>query len=71
VQRCWPSSAEARAPRPNNAASFACGGYLETRESVCEGVLVNCRHEIEGRVDGLAGDTTLADCKGLGPGHDE
>jgi len=38
---------------------------------VCEGVLANFRHEIEGRVDCLAGDTTLADCKGLGPGHDK
>ena len=53
----------------NDAASFTCGGNLETREVVCDSVLVKYKHEVKGRVDYRAGETTLAECKGLGPGH--
>lgn len=56
---------------PNNAASFSCGGNLETREVVCDSVLVKYKHEVKGRVDYRAGETTLAECKGLGPGHNK
>ncbi len=56
---------------PNNAASFSCGGHLETREVVCDSVLVKYKHEVKGRVDYRAGETTLAECKGLGPGHNK
>jgi hypothetical protein len=52
---------------PNLASSFRCGGNLETRETVCDGVLVKYKHEVKGRVDYRAGETTLAECKGLGP----
>lgn len=54
---------------PNSASSFTCGGNLETRQTVCDSVLVKYKHEIKGRVDYRAGETTLAECKGLGPGH--
>jgi hypothetical protein len=56
---------------PNNAASFTCGGNLETRETVCDSVLVKYKHEVKGRVDYRAGETTLAECRGLGRGHDK
>jgi hypothetical protein len=56
---------------PNSASSFTCGGNLETRETVCDGVLVKYKHEVKGREDYLAGGTTLAECKGLGPGHNK
>lgn len=52
---------------PNQASSFSCGGNLETREVVCDSVLVKYKHEVKGRVDYRAGETTLAECKGLGP----
>jgi len=32
---------------------------------------VKYKHEIDGRVDYLAGGTTLAECKGLGPDHNK
>lgn len=54
---------------PNQASSFSCGGNLETREVVCDSVLVKYQHEVKGRVDYRAGETTLAECKGLGPAH--
>jgi hypothetical protein len=54
---------------PNLASSFTCGGNLETRQVVCDSVLAKYKHEIDGRVDYRAGETTLAECKGLGPGH--
>lgn len=56
---------------PNSASSFTCGGNLETRETVCNGVLVKYKHEVKGREDYLAAGTTLAQCKGLGPGHNK
>jgi hypothetical protein len=51
----------------DDAANFSCGGNLETREVVCDSVLVKYKHEVGGRVDFRAGETTLAECKGLGP----
>jgi hypothetical protein len=54
---------------PNSAASFSCGGNLETRQVVCDSVLAKFKHEVKGRVDYQAGETTLAECKGLGQDH--
>jgi hypothetical protein len=54
---------------PNQASSFSCGGNLETRKAVCDSVLVKYKHEVKGRVDYRAGETTLAECKGLGSAH--
>jgi len=54
----------------DDAANFSCGGNLETRDVVCDSVLVKYKHEVKGRVDYRAGETTLAECKGLGPRHD-
>jgi hypothetical protein len=51
----------------DDAANFSCGGNLETRDVVCDSVLVKYKHEVGGRVDFRAGETTLAECKGLGP----
>jgi hypothetical protein len=51
----------------DDAANFTCGGNLETREVVCDGALVKYKHEVKGRLDYLAGGTTLAECRGLGP----
>jgi hypothetical protein len=54
---------------PDQASSFSCTGNLETRQLVCDSVLVKYQHEVKGRVDYRAGETTLAECKGLGPDH--
>jgi hypothetical protein len=51
----------------DDAANFTCGGNLETREVVCDSALVKYKHEVKGRLDYLAGGTTLAECQGLGP----
>jgi hypothetical protein len=53
----------------NDAANFSCGGNLETRQVVCDSALVKYKHEVKGRLDYREGETTLAECKGLGPGH--
>lgn len=36
---------------PNGAASFRCGGNLETARTVCEDVLVKFKHEADGHLD--------------------
>ena len=35
----------------NNAASFHCGGHLETHATVCADVLVKYKHEVHGELD--------------------
>jgi hypothetical protein len=55
----------------DDAANFSCGGNLETREQVCDSVLVRYKHEAKGTLDHLAGGTSLGACtrRGVGPGE--
>jgi len=45
----------------NNAASFHCGGNLETRKVVCNDILVRYKYEVHGNLDFVG--------SGLEPGH--
>jgi hypothetical protein len=46
----------------DDAANFHCGGNLETRETVCESVLVKYKKEVNGPLDYLEGATVPAEC---------
>lgn len=48
---------------PNDAASFSCGGNLETTEEVCDSVLVAYKEEVDGPLDYRAGGTTRGACQ--------
>ncbi|MCW5636426.1 MAG: tannase/feruloyl esterase family alpha/beta hydrolase [Rubrivivax sp.] len=47
----------------DDAANFTCGGNLETRDVVCDSVLVKYKHEVQGPLDHRAGGTTPAECR--------
>ena len=47
----------------DDAANFACGGNLETREMVCDSVLVKYKHEAKGPLDYREGGTTHGECR--------
>ncbi len=55
----------------DDAASFHCGGNLETREVVCDSVLVKYKHELNGPLAYREGGTSPAECRkrGHGPSH--
>ncbi len=53
---------------PNSAASFHCGGNLETRRTVCADVLVKYKHEVNGRLDFRGTGLNRRAC---GPGRDD
>jgi Tannase and feruloyl esterase len=46
----------------DDAASFSCGGNLETRAQVCDSVLVKYKHEAKGPLDYREGATTRGEC---------
>ena len=54
----------------DDAANFHCGGNLETREEVCDSVLVEYKHEVSGRLDYREGGTSRGECHRHGHGHD-
>jgi hypothetical protein len=53
----------------DDAANFHCGGNLETREEVCDSVLVKYKHEVDGPLDYREGGTSRAECRRRGPHH--
>jgi hypothetical protein len=53
----------------DDAANFACGGNLETREEVCDSVLVKYKHEVDGPLDYREGGTSRGECRGRGHHH--
>ena len=53
----------------DDAANFHCGGNLETREEVCDSVLVKYKHEVNGTLDYREGGTSRGECRGRGHGH--
>jgi len=54
----------------DDAANFHCGGNLETREEVCDSVLVKYKHEVNGPLDFREGGTSRGECRRRGHGHD-
>jgi hypothetical protein len=52
-----------------DAASFTCGGNLETREEVCDSVLVKYKHEVDGPLDYREGGTSRGECRRRGHQH--
>jgi hypothetical protein len=54
----------------DDAANFACGGNLETREEVCDSVLVKYKHEVNGPLDFREGGTSRGECRRRGHAHD-
>ena len=53
----------------DDAANFTCGGNLETREEVCDSVLVKYKHEANGPLDFREGGTSRGECRRGGHGH--
>ncbi len=55
----------------DDAANFSCGGNLESRETVCDSVLVAYKQEVEGPLDYREGGIARRECKdpGQGSGH--
>jgi hypothetical protein len=51
----------------DDAANFHCGGNLETREEVCEAVLVKYKHEVKGPLAYGEAGTSRRACRA--PGH--
>jgi hypothetical protein len=47
----------------DDAANFHCGGNLETREEVCDSVLVTYKHEVDGPLDYREGGTSQGACR--------
>ncbi|MFI4931145.1 MAG: tannase/feruloyl esterase family alpha/beta hydrolase [Burkholderiales bacterium] len=47
----------------DDAANFHCGGNLETREEVCDSVLVKYKHEVNGPLDYREGGTSRGECR--------
>ena len=54
----------------DDGANFHCGGNLETREEVCDSVLVKYKHEVNGPLDFREGGTSRGECRRRGHGHD-
>jgi hypothetical protein len=52
----------------DDAANFFCGGNLETRDVVCDSVLVKYKHEVNGPLDFRAGGTSPRECIARGHG---
>ena len=52
----------------DDAANFYCGGNLETRDAVCDSVLVKYKHEVKGSLDYRESGTTAAACRRSGHG---
>jgi hypothetical protein len=55
----------------DDAANFRCGGNLETREEVCDSVLVKYKHEVNGPLDHREGGTSRGECRKGGHGNDK
>ena len=53
----------------DDAANFTCGGNLETREEVCDSVLVKYKHEVSGPLDYREGGKNRGACIGNGKGQ--
>ena len=53
----------------DDAANFTCGGNLESREEVCDSVLVKYKHEVKGPLDYNEGGTSRGECHRRGYGH--
>jgi len=53
----------------DDAANFHCGGNLETREEVCDSVLVKYKDEVAGRLDYREGGTSRGECSAHGHGR--
>jgi hypothetical protein len=53
---------------PDDAANFHCGGNLETREEVCDSVLVKYKREVDGPLDYREGGTSKGECRRRGHG---
>jgi hypothetical protein len=51
---------------PDEAGSFHCGGNLESRETVCDSVLVKYKFEVNGPLDYREGGTNAGGCRGQG-----
>lgn len=49
---------------PDEAASFQCGGNLESRETVCDSVLVKYKFEVNGPFDYRESGTDAGECRG-------
>lgn len=47
----------------DDAANFSCGGNLETKEEVCDSVLVKYKHEVDGPLDYREGGTSRGECR--------
>ena len=58
----YPQTAQYRGS--GDAASFHCGGNLETREETCDSVLVKYKHEVDGPLDFREGGTSRRECRG-------
>jgi hypothetical protein len=54
----------------DDAANFSCSGNLETRDTVCDSVLVKYKQEVNGPHDFLANNTDAGACRGRGQGLD-
>ncbi|HVO06090.1 MAG TPA: tannase/feruloyl esterase family alpha/beta hydrolase, partial [Burkholderiaceae bacterium] len=54
----------------DDAANFHCGGNLETREEVCDSVLVRYKHEVNGPLDYREGGTSRGECRERRPWHE-
>lgn len=50
----------------DDAASFTCGGNLETPEVVCDSVLTRYKNEVHGGLDAIGSGTTAQQCRPLG-----
>jgi hypothetical protein len=51
----------------DDAASFTCGGNLETRAVVCDSTLVKYKHEVKGPFGWHEAATTQGECRGVTP----
>lgn len=51
----------------DDAANFTCAGNLESRDVVCDSVLVKYKHEAKGPLDHIEGGTTHGACQRNGP----
>lgn len=53
----------------DDANNFFCGGDLDKREVVCNGVLVKYKHEVNGPLDYDEGEIERRVCTGRGHAH--
>ena len=45
---------------PNLAASFSCGGNIQTKEAKCDGLITKFKHEAEGGLERLGGEDDIS-----------